>query len=211
MKATSSPIEQLNDIRQMMEKSTRFLSLSGLSGISAGIVALLGSVITWLYINKNVIVYNEYFRVIKGGSCESFRLFIMVLGLTILILALTSAWYFSWKKAKAAGEDFWSPAAKRMVYHMMVPLGTGGILTVILLLENNLNLVAPLTLIFYGLALLNAVKFTRPELAILGYSELLIGIIAAIWQQSGLILWAVGFGVLHILYGSIFYFKYDRS
>jgi len=211
MKNSTSPIEQLNDIRQMMEKSTRFLSLSGLSGISAGVAALLGSLIAWLHIRNNTLVYNEYFRVLKGGSTDSFRTYVIVLGLVILVVALASAWYFSWKKARQSGENFWSPAARRMMTHMLVPLATGGILTVILILQNNLNLAAPLTLIFYGLALLNAVKFTRPELAILGYSELAIGLLAVIWQQHGLIFWAIGFGVLHIVYGSIFYYKYDRS
>ena len=37
------PLEELQHIKRMMERSSRFISLSGLSGIAAGICAIAGA------------------------------------------------------------------------------------------------------------------------------------------------------------------------
>lgn len=62
-KQNENYIDDLKEIRSMMEKSSRFISLSGLSGVSAGIVALAGAVMAWWYIQNNLetsIHYEQY-------------------------------------------------------------------------------------------------------------------------------------------------------
>ena len=66
-------------------------------------------------------------------------------------------------------------------------------------------------LIFYGLALINSSKYTFFEIRYLGIAEIVLGLIASVFVSSGLILWAAGFGLLHIIYGIIMYYKYERK
>jgi uncharacterized membrane protein HdeD (DUF308 family) len=63
-------------------------------------------------------------------------------------------------------------------------------------------------LIFYGLALVSAGKFTFGEIHYLGMLEVLTGLLALVFPSIALFLWAFGFGVLHILYGLIMHKKY---
>jgi hypothetical protein len=65
-------------------------------------------------------------------------------------------------------------------------------------------------LIFYGLALLNASKYTLKEIRYLGMSEICLGLIASAWVQFGIVFWGIGFGMLHIIYGTFMYFKYEK-
>jgi hypothetical protein len=44
----------------------------------------------------------------------------------------------------------------------------------------------------------------------LGICEIGLGLIASIYMGYGLLFWAVGFGVLHIIYGIVMYMKYER-
>jgi hypothetical protein len=65
-------------------------------------------------------------------------------------------------------------------------------------------------LIFYGLALINASKYTYNDIRYLGISELLIGLCSTLFLGYGLFFWAAGFGLAHIVYGALMYFKYDK-
>jgi hypothetical protein len=77
-----------------------------------------------------------------------------------------------------------------------------------LLVNGYIGFVTPLTLIFYGLALVNASKYTLSEVRSLGIIEIVIGLFAMHFIGYGLLLWAVGFGVMHIIYGIIMHIRY---
>ncbi len=204
-------IEDLKHIRNMMERSTKFLSLSGFSGISAGVLALAGAAIAWFLVFKQGIVrYDEHMRAVGNGSTSSIRLQMAVLAAAVLVCAVCSAWYFSSRKAKKAGAKLWMPTARRTLYHFMLPLVTGGIFCIALAMNNNIHLIASAMLIFYGLALINSGKFTVDEIHYLGISEIVLGLLAGFFLNYGLLFWALGFGVMHIIYGIRMYHKYDR-
>ena len=58
---STNPGEDLQAIREIMERSSKFLSLSGLSGIFAGVCALIGAAIAWFIIlNPGHVTYDEY-------------------------------------------------------------------------------------------------------------------------------------------------------
>ena len=103
----------------------------------------------------------------------------------------------------------WDSTARRMVISLFVPLATGGIFCLILLYHHLVFLMAPSTLLFYGLALINASKYTLHEARVLGISEVILGLMAAWLVGYGLLFWAIGFGVLHIFYGLMMYFRYE--
>ena len=204
-------IEDLKHIRSMMERSSKFLSLSGFSGIAAGLIALLGAAIAWFGIfRQGAVKYDEYMRALGGASTKSIRLKMAVLAASVLVCAVGAAWYFSLRKAKRTGTRLWTSTARRTLYHFMIPLFTGGIFCIALVMSNNIHLLGAATLIFYGLALVNSAKFVVDELHYLGLSEIVLGILAGFFLNYGLLFWALGFGVMHIVYGIRMYHKYDR-
>lgn len=213
METKSKQIQDLSEIKSMMERSSRFLSLSGLSGISAGIIALIGASIAHYILVSNQAKYDEYFPLLyfiypPTGIETIMPLFF--LGISVLFLALASVFYFSWRKARKQGLPLWGHTIRRLLTQFFIPLITGAFFVLILIDRNNETLVASATLIFYGLALVNAGKYTLSEIHYLGISEIILGILAGIFINWGLLFWAMGFGVLHIVYGLAMYFRHER-
>lgn len=205
--------QQLDEIRNLMERSSRFLSLSGLSGISAGIIALAGALIAFFYFNFDVryLDIDRYFTEKYYQIHQSDIYSIAVIALLILILALVFAVFFTTRKAKRRGLPVWTQSTRLMLHSLAIPLLAGGIFCGILLFHKLIFLIAPATLIFYGLALLNASKYTLPEIQWLGISEVILGLIACVFFGYGLLFWIIGFSFLHIIYGTVMYYRYERE
>ena len=205
-------LETLTEIRTMMEKSSKFLSLSGISGISAGIIAIIGVVAASIYQGYS---FFEKARVSKlldpaGGLNTDFVIFFLIDAIAVIILVLSASVFFTIRKAKKRKLPIWDSSAKRLVWNLMIPLVAGGAFCLILLYYGAVFLIAPSMLIFYGLSLINASKFTHNEIGVLGSSEILLGIVAAFFIGYGLLFWAIGFGLFHIVYGTYMYYKYER-
>jgi hypothetical protein len=201
MKKEQDYIRDIAEIRSMMERSSRFLSLSGWAGVMAGTYALAGAYIAWkfLYFNPDGIEYTT------GNSGN-----LVLLGGIVLALAIGTAMADSFRKARKRGEKAWNITSKRLLASMAVPLVAGGILVVILLIKGLMGLVAPLTLVFYGLALHNAGRYTFKEIKILGIAEIFLGLVSSYFIGYGLLFWAAGFGVVHIIYGAYMFYRYER-
>ena len=206
-----NPKEDLLAIRNMMERSSKFLSLSGLSGVVAGICALIGAAVAYfLILDSGQVQYDQYLRGLGDASTNTVRLFLAIDALVVLIFACLGAFYFSFQKSKKARQLLWSNSFKSLLGHLLIPLITGGLFAIILVARNNIELVASVTLIFYGLSLVNAGKFTFGEIHYLGLTEIVLGILAGIFVNHGLLFWALGFGVMHIVYGIVMYYRYER-
>ena len=211
MKAKIHAQDDLQLIRQMMERSSKFLSLSGLSGIFAGCTALAGvAYINWGILKVQGMSYPVYLQNLDAPAGESVKLQLFAAVVVVLMVALAGAIYFSIRKVKRSGQKPGSKATKQLIIHLAIPLVTGGIFSLILFQQNQIQLVAASTLIFYGLALVNAGKFTFGEIHYLGLSEIVLGLLAALFLNYGLFFWALGFGVIHIGYGIALYRKYER-
>jgi hypothetical protein len=210
MKNQSQSIEDIKAIRKIMEESSRFISLSGLSGVFAGITAIVGALVAWYFIlEQGSIHYDEYFRSLSVKETSILRWQLIADAAFVLVFSVLFALYFSIKKAKRDGKKFWTPISKRMLINLLIPLVTGGIFIVVLLIQNNIQLIVPGFLIFYGLALVNAGKFTFGEIFYLGILEIITGLTAAFFPGWGLVFWIFGFGILHIIYGLVMYRKYE--
>lgn len=201
-------LEDLKEIRAMMERSSRFISLSGLSGISAGIIAIIGAFIGGWYINNNI-DYVEGNVARENVRTEDVVILLLLAGV-ILFLAIGAAIYFAIRKARLNNLPIWNKAAELTLVNLLLPLGTGAIFCLILFTYGLYILIAPATLVFYGLALLNASKFTLSEIRYLGVSEIVLGLIAMVIPGYSILFWALGFGLLHIVYGAVMYFRYER-
>lgn len=210
-------LEALSHIRDMMQRSSRFLSLSGLSGVFAGIYAIAGALVAGVYMYDAFtdfpLLVSSYFE--EGDSMYGlpdfgFYTFFAVNAGTVLLLSLLTGWFFSKRKAKKMGVKFWDRSAWLALLALAIPLGAGAIFCFALLWHGIIGLIAPATLIFYGLALLNASKYTLNDIRYLGISEIALGLLACLFIGHGLIFWVIGFGVLHIIYGAVMWWKYER-
>jgi hypothetical protein len=196
----------LNDIQQikeMMSKSTQYISLSGMAGIMAGIYAIIGAIVVDYLIGQH-----QY----KYITIESIT-FKKIIGIAIIVLLLSigTAFILTLKKAKNQHENIWNATSKRLLINFLIPLITGGILVILLLKNKHYGLIVPMTLIFYGLSCVNASKYTLRDIRYLGITEIILGLIAIELSGYGLWFWVLGFGFCHIIYGSLMYFKYEKK
>ena len=208
MKKDTDYLQDIEEIRSLMEKSSKFISLSGWAGIFAGVFALVGSYIalTYLDFNPQSLSVDP-----ENNPFQQKQIFSVVqLALLVFLLAISFALFFTHRRAKRKDELLWTPTAKRLVMNMAVPLFTGGILILLFISKGFIGFVAPFSLLFYGLALFTISKFTFDEVKILGLIEILLGLISVYKVSLGLLFWAIGFGVVHIIYGIYVYFKYER-
>lgn len=197
--------EDLAHIRSMMERSSRFISLSGLSGVFAGLSALIGGLYVYQLFKVNGIEYFTDEHIVLSGSLVSELIWI---GVIILVCAFVFGTFFTVRKSKKYNLPIWTSATKNMLFNLAVPLAAGGIFCLALIYHGYYGLVAPSTLLFYGLAVINAEKYTFSDIKYLGFSELLLGCISLFYIGYGLIFWILGFGILHIAYGLVMFKKY---
>jgi predicted lysophospholipase L1 biosynthesis ABC-type transport system permease subunit len=210
MDSSNQPLETLTEIRDLMQRSSKFLSLSGLSGVSAGIVALVGALVAYLRLKTDALSYENASQLSELTRREMMK-FVLIDGTIVLIIAIALGIFFTRRKAQKAGQAVWNDASKRLVVSLLIPLVTGGIFCLAMFYRGILWVSFPATLIFYGLALLNASKYTVRDLEYLGLLEVVLGLISLFLTGYNLLVWAFGFGVLHIIYGTVMYFKYDRK
>jgi hypothetical protein len=196
-------LEDIAEIRTLMERSAKFLSLSGLSGISAGAIALVGS---W-YARA---IVGEIGTTAGPEQAADKALTAFKIASAVLVFSLIAAVFFSVRMARKKDLPLWSKAARAMLIDLAVPLAVGGSVCILFFLRGVYELIAPLTLVFYGLALLNSSRHTVQEIRYLAFCELTLGLIALVLPQYQFWFWATGFGVLHILYGYVLLKTYER-
>ena len=199
-------LDSISEIRNIMDRSSRFISLSGLAGVFAGIWALCGAGYAYYLLTKLGYPYD-----MNLDEVQHTLLLLILDALTVLLLAVTSGIFFTTRKAKREGISIWDKKILTLIWNIAVPLGTGGVFCLFLLFSSNFLYVAPATLIFYGLALFNAGNYTHRDIKHLGILEILLGLVSCLYLGYGLYFWAFGFGVMHIVYGVIMYFKYERK
>ncbi|WP_191859329.1 hypothetical protein [Hanstruepera ponticola] len=196
-------LKDISEIKNLMNKSSRFISLSGLSGILAGIYALVGAATAhWL-----VTTYSYGTLTLDGWV---FRTCVLILGL-VAFFSIVTGILLTTRKAKKHGEKIWDTTSKRLVFNFLIPLAVGGIYILIILNQQKYGQTAALMLLFYGLALINASKYSIGDIRYLGLIQIVLGLICALFPGYGFWLWTLGFGVMHIIYGTWMHFKYDKQ
>ncbi len=213
----SKHLDDIKDIKKMMDKATRFSSLSGFSIVFAGLLAIIGGFI--IYSDLEFFLHDGkligYSGLIEGEAGKEdlnrkIKLLLSVGGLLFLISFLS--FYFSGlRKSKNQQVEFWNSSMKRALRALFIPVIAGGVFSMMLINQGYVGMIAPSTLIFYGLGLINASKFTYGDIEVLGYIQLSLGLISSFFMGYGLLFWVIGFGVCHIVFGFIFFFKYDRK
>lgn len=218
----SDHLQQIKDIKKMMEDSSRFISLSGLSGIAAGICALVGAGFAYFTVeNHGSYVQSRINAIAEKISQEDYSGTIPlvlddVLGMKLVIIAsitlfsaLALSTFFTVRRSKRNGHSIWSSTSKKLLFNTGIPLVAGGLFCLVLIKHQLVGLLAPATLIFFGLALVNGSKYTLPEIRVVGLINILLGLINGLFIGYGLFFWALGFGLVNIAYGTFMYMKYD--
>jgi len=198
--------KDISSIRTMMERSVKFLSLSGLSGVLAGIYAIAGAAVAYFLLS------DERFQILPDYSSDQPRVLfeLLMVASIVLIASILTALWLSQRKAKRYNITLWNSASKRLMINLAIPLVTGGLFILIMLYMGEYGVAAPASLIFYGLALIQASQHTFDEVRYLGFLEIALGLVSLLFPGFGLIFWTIGFGILHIIYGSIMYFRHDQ-
>jgi len=202
-------MQEISDIKRIMERSSRFISLSGLSGIAAGLCALAGAYFA------NTALNDYYFEYNHGGgytdkNFESLKIKLLLVAAAVLAAALILSFIFTWRRAKQNHLSIWDLTARKLMWNILIPLISGGLFILAMLQYSEWRFVAPACLIFYGLALVNGSKYTLTDIRYLGYLEIVLGLVNTQFTGYGLYFWAVGFGILHIIYGVVMWWKYER-
>jgi hypothetical protein len=215
MNEQQQSLQDIQQIKQMMERSSRFISLSGLSGVAAGLCALAGA---WfangvIEANGGPSGYRE--AVYNGIGAESLKTFmghkLFQIAAFTFLGAFIFSFLFTYLRSKKNNIPLWGSTSKRLLINVAVPMLAGAVYLYKQMQFGNFGLIAPGCLIFYGLALVNASKYTLGEVRYLGYCQILVGIINCWFVGYGLYFWALGFGVLHIVYGVVMWYRYERS
>jgi len=167
----------------------------------AGITAIAGAAFAWFYILSNP----------SATGLDRTQQLTVLLVDAVLVLGISIGFgiYFSATKARKSKQKLFNKVTQKTLYNLSIPLIAGGIFSFICLVRGDVEIIAATTLIFYGLALVNASKYTFDEIHYLGITEIILGIGAAVFLHTGIIFWTVGFGICHIIYGVILYKKYD--
>lgn len=212
VKPQNEHLETLTQIRSLMERSSRFISLSGLSGVAAGTMALLGATMAYVYLGtlpfqNKWLAFREIIIEPKWGL--NYQTFFIINAIVVFFSACAMAWYFTNRRAKAQGQKTWDSLAKRMLINLAIPLVTGGVFCLALYNYGLIGLIAPSTLLFYGLALVNGGKYTVSDIRSLGITQIVLGLVGLFFPGYGLEIWTIGFGILHIVYGVVMYKKYE--
>jgi hypothetical protein len=203
------PTEAIKDIRQMMERSSRFISLSGLSGIAAGACAITGAWVADRLLKDYYLVhgYKEH----HTPAIDTLTVKLLGVGAGVFVLALLLSFLLTWQRAKKLNLPVWDHTSRRLLWNLLVPIIAGGLFILGMLHYGEWLFVAPACLIFYGLGLINGSKYTWTDIRYLGYLEIILGATSMWCVGYGLLFWAIGFGVLHIVYGALMWWKYERS
>ena len=206
-------LETLTEIRDLMHKSSRFISLSGLSGVFAGFYALVGIGLAYAYLGRYPFTEGTPYYLAARGMNKwglDHLTFFFTVGAIILVMAIGTGILLTTQKAKRKGQRVWDALTRRLVVNLMIPLVAGGVFCLGMYYHGTTGFVAPATLIFYGMGLVNASKYTLDDIKYLGIIEIIIGCIAVFYLDFGLEFWALGFGIFHIFYGILMYLKYER-
>lgn len=202
MENNNEALKAVHDIKSMMEKSSHFTSFSGTSAILIGTIALAGAAMAKAILDDTLHL---------SIAPNSFLLLIAV-GIGVFLLSLIFVLYFSARKARKAGQQFASKQMWRTLINFLLPLFVGGLFCASLIAGGEYRLLTPAMLLFYGLALVNASKYTFGSIFWLGCIELLTGTLSLFLSSDyALLFWTIGFGWVHIIYGIYFYFAVERK
>ena len=206
MEKHEEQLAAIQEMRDMMDQATRFKSISGLSGILAGIITFVCLYTIYLVTGISPFESEALDRMWLSSSQALILCFI-----SLLIICIGIGFYLAMRNANLSGKSAWDNAAKRLAFSLAIPVFAGGIFSMLLARFGLIAIAAPATLLFYGMGLVSASKYTLDAVRTVGLLFVFLGLLATYFLAYGLLIWTLGFGLLHVIYGFIIYVKYERA
>jgi hypothetical protein len=174
--------ENLQFIRQTMERSATFTSIPGLGGAIMGAVALVGSGLA----------------AAQPSGDRWLLTWLAAAGLAAIVGLVTMA-----RKAQRAGVALTGVNGRRFALGMAAPFVAGAAITYELWAVRNFTVMAPAWLLLYGAGVLTGGMFSVPVVRAIGVCFMTLGIAAIVTPPEWGNVWlAIGFGGLHIGFGT---------
>jgi hypothetical protein len=212
MSTEQDHLESIREMRNLMERSTRYLSLSGMAGVMVGFIALAGVAALLTLMGIPIGQPVSFIDPAAAGGPETSRINerILIMAALVFSLSLIVESSFAVRNARKLGLPLWDATARRLLTALLIPIVGGGIYCISLLQSGRVDDLAAASLIFYGLGLMNAGKYAVPDVGRLGIAVFATGLIASFFPLQAVYFWAFGFGILHIIYGISIHFKHQR-
>lgn len=201
-----NPADTLNEIKDMMERSSKFISLSGLSGIIIGILAIV-TVSGYCQI-YGINPFNIDYEALKSLPDDHYRHALQA-AMALLVVSVAIACSLTISRARRLNLQVWGMASKKLLVNMFVPLCVGTVFCLVIFAKYP-DLVLPLSLVFYGMSLFNASKYTHDAIRSMGMAEMLLGLLCLVFMKYHIVFWTVGFGLLHVAYGTYMYVRNEQ-
>jgi len=179
---TPGALEHLEVIRETMERSTAFTAVSGWGYVGMGATALVAS-----------------YLALRQPSIEAW----LAVWLGEALVAVTIALVAMHSKASRLGTPLLSIPGRRLFVGLLPALFAGGVMTVALVRSDDMRQIPGVWLLLYGVAVMQAGAFSVRSIPVMGAVFVLMGAIALPlpWFWANVML-AVGFGLVHIAFGS---------
>ncbi len=185
-------MDNLQYIRETMERATAFTAISGWGLVAIGITALAAAFISALI----------------SAQQKSFKAWLAIWLAEAVIALLVAGWSMD-RKARAAKMPLLSGPGRKVAFSLSPPIFAGGILTVVLYRAGLTNAIPGLWLLLYGTGVITGGMFSVSAVPIMGLCFMALGAVAFL-APAGFVDWfmAAGFGGLHIVFGVIIARRY---
>lgn len=205
-------LDTLNEIKDLMAKSSKFGSVSGGSVLIIGLLASIVAAGAWLLLLPHIgaaWLPERYSGMLINSPQRTLIASAVAVGLLAVSMAVVSFGTYR-KIVRRQGRFVFDQTVRRPLAHFCVPMAAGGALCLALLLQGHYGLTSSMMLVFYGLSLLNSSHYTLKPIAWLGYAELALGIADCYIVTHAILFWWLGFGLMHILLGVYILIKGNR-
>ena len=174
-----------------------FLTLRGRSGIFIGLIGLFGSYFIHFLI-KNYSNNNSWVGFLP---ITFFEYLIFAIAVLMAFLAILISFTGARRRARMAGQVFWSVATRKNVLLFSIPLFVGFLACLYCYGSGKIMLTPGITLISYGVSCIQLRISNKRQHFFFGSIHILLGILALIFLEYTVIIWGAGFGLAHLAYG----------
>jgi hypothetical protein len=181
-------IDNLRYIRETMERASAFTAVPGWGQVAIGVTAIVATLV--------------------AARQATPRAWLGVWVAESIISLLIAGWLMD-RKARKLGVPLFSGPGRKMAFSLSPPMLVGALLTVALFRAGLFGVIPAMWLLLYGTGVVTGGMFSVGVVPVMGLCFMLLGAVG-LFVPASMENWlmALGFGGLHIVFGSIIARKY---